>query len=146
MVICITDIYSKQKRSNIMSKIRGQKTKPELAVRKFLFSKGFRYRINDERYPGKPDIVLPKYHTAIFVHGCFWHGHEGCKAATLPKTNTDFWKEKIGHNILRDRKDVELFKNAGWNGIIVWNCEINTQRKREERFARLIEEIIQIGT
>ncbi len=145
-MICITDIYSKQKRSSIMSKIRGQKTKPELVVRKFLFSKGFRYRINDERYPGKPDIILHKYHTAIFVHGCFWHGHESCKAAALPKTNTDFWKEKIENNILRDRKDVELLKNKGWNVIIIWNCEINTQKKREERFARLVEEITQIGT
>lgn len=111
-----------------MSKIRGKETKPETLVRKFLFSKGFRYRINDKRYPGKPDIVLPKYHTAIFVHGCFWHGHENCKAAALPKTNRSFWESKIRRNVDRDQKNIELLEKDDWNVIVVWNCQIKTKK------------------
>lgn len=99
----MTDIYSKNKRSKIMSKISGKETKYEILVRKFLFEKGFRYRKNDKRLPGRPDIVLPKYKTIIFVHGCFWHGHY-CKAAKLPETNKEFWENKINSNIERDKK------------------------------------------
>ncbi|MCK5022082.1 MAG: DNA mismatch endonuclease Vsr [Candidatus Pacebacteria bacterium] len=137
----MTDIYSKEKRSNIMSKIRSKKTKPEELVRKYLFSKGFRYRINDKRYPGTPDIVLPKYHTIIFVNGCFWHGHENCKAAKLPKTNTELWKNKILNNIARDKINIEKLKNEKWKVIIIWQCEINTKNNREKRLELLINEI-----
>jgi DNA mismatch endonuclease (patch repair protein) len=124
-----------------MSKIRGKETKPETLVRKFLFSKGFRYRINDKRYPGKPDIVLPKYHTAIFVHGCFWHGHENCKAAALPKTNRSFWESKIRRNVDRDQKNIELLEKDDWNVIVVWNCQIKTKKNREQRLDLLVKEI-----
>ena len=124
-----------------MSKIRSKKTKPEELVRKYLFSKGFRYRINDKRYPGTPDIVLPKYHTIIFVNGCFWHGHENCKAAKLPKTNTELWKNKILNNIARDKKNIEKLKNEKWKIIIIWQCEINTKNNREKRLELLINEI-----
>ena len=137
----IADIYSKEKRSEVMSKIRGKETKPEILVRKFLFSKGFRYRINDTRYPGKPDIVLSKYHTVIFIHGCFWHGHENCKAAKLPETNTDFWKKKISDNIIRDRKNIGKLRGEGWKVIIIWLCEIKNKNVRENRMKRLISEI-----
>ena len=137
----IADIYSKEKRSEVMSKIRGKETKPEILVRKYLFSKGFRYRINDKRYPGKPDIVLPKYHTIIFIHGCFWHGHENCKAAKLPETNTDFWKKKISDNIIRDRKNIGKLRGEGWKVIIIWLCEIKNKNVRENRMKRLISEI-----
>jgi len=138
----ITDIYSKEKRSNIMSKIRGQNTKPEELVRKFLFSKGFRYRINDKRYPGTPDIVLPKYRMIIFVNGCFWHGHENCKAAKLPKTNLQTWKRKILDNISRDEKNIAKLKKEGWKIIIIWQCEIKNKNNREKRLELLFNEII----
>jgi DNA mismatch endonuclease (patch repair protein) len=134
-----------------MSKIRGKETKPEILVRKFLFSKGFRYRINDKRYPGKPDIVLPKYHTIIFIHGCFWHGHENCKAAKLPETHKDFWKkkisdnvvrDKISDNVVRDRKNIEKLSGESWNVIIIWLCEIKNKSDRVRRLERLIDEIV----
>ena len=125
-----------------MSRIRAEETKPEETVRKFLFSHGFRYRKNDKRYPGKPDIVLPKYRTIIFVHGCFWHGHENCKAATLPKTNTDFWKKKISENIARDQKNIETLRKEGWNVITIWQCEIENKNKRKERLELLLDKII----
>lgn len=125
-----------------MSKIRGKETEPEIIVRKFLFSKGFRYRINDNRYPGTPDIVLPKYHTIIFVNGCFWHGHESCKAAKLPKTNLQTWKIKILDNISRDEKNIAKLREEGWKVIIIWQCEIKSKKNREKRLELLINEII----
>ncbi len=118
------DIWSKEKRSECMSKIRSKNTKPELALRKALFARGFRYRVNDIRLPGKPDIVLPKYKTVIFVNGCFWHKHENCKYAYTPKTNTQFWVDKINSNVERDNKNLKELKTMGWNIIVVWECEI----------------------
>lgn len=138
----MTDIYSKEKRSKIMSKIRGKETKPEILVRKFLFSNGFRYRINDTRYLGKPDIVLPKYRKIIFIHGCFWHSHKNCKASVLPKTNTDFWRKKISDNVIRDKKNIEKLKSDRWKVIIIWLCEIKTKNKREKRLKLLVDEIL----
>jgi len=128
-----------------MSKIRGKETKPEIHVRKFLFSEGFRYRINDKRYPGKPDLVLPKYKTVIFIHGCFWHHHEDCKASKLPETNADFWEKKILDNVARDRKNIEKLKSEGWNVIVIWQCEIKSKAKREERLKRLTEQIKKVS-
>lgn len=107
-----------------MSCIKGKGTKPEEIVRKYLFSQGFRYRKNDKRLPGTPDIVLPKYKTVIFVNGCFWHGHEGCKYFVWPKNNADFWKKKIEDNISRDHISIKLLEAQGWNVIIVWECEL----------------------
>lgn len=128
-----------------MSKIHQENTIPEIIVRKFLFSKGFRYRKNDPRYPGKPDIVLPKYQTIIFVHGCFWHGHNNCKASKLPETRKDFWKKKISDNIIRDLKNIRELEKQGWNVIVVWECEINNIDKRNKRFEQLIIEINKFG-
>lgn len=128
-----------------MSKIRQEDTKPEIIVRRFLFSKGFRYRKNDLRYPGKPDIVLPKYNTVVFVHGCFWHGHEGCKSSMLPKTRTDFWRNKIEDNIIRDQRNIQKLEDQGWNVIVVWECEINSKNNREKRLKKLITEINVLG-
>jgi len=107
-----------------MSKISGKNTKPEIIVRKYLFSKGFRFRINDKRYPGKPDIILPKYKTVIFVHGCFWHGHN-CKRGKLPDTNREFWKNKINATIERDKRVQSELEKLGWKILILWQCEIN---------------------
>lgn len=107
-----------------MSCIKGKGTKPEEIVRKYLFSQGFRYRKNDKRLPGTPDIVLPKYRTVIFVNGCFWHGHKGCRYFVWPKNNAEFWKNKIESNILRDRKKAETLKDQGWKVIVVWECDL----------------------
>ena len=107
-----------------MSRIRSHDTKPEEIVRKHLFSQGFRYRKNDSSLPGKPDIVLPKYKTVIFVNGCFWHGHEGCRYFVRPKSNADFWKEKIERNIERDSHNYQRLVERGWKIIVVWECEL----------------------
>ncbi len=135
------DVLTKEQRHKNMSHIRSKETKPEDVVRKFLFNNGFRYRKNDKRYPGKPDIVLPKYKTIIFVHGCFWHQHPGCKAARIPDTNSDYWRDKFMGNIARDKKDQQRLKDLGWRVIVVWECEISNKSKREVRFPILIEEI-----
>ena len=122
------DVHSKEVRSYNMSCIKGKGTKPEEMVRKYLFSQGFRYRKNDKRLPGTPDIVLPKYKTVIFVNGCFWHGHEGCKYFVWPKNNAEFWKAKILQNIERDKRDFERLENAGWKVIVVWECQLKKAR------------------
>ena len=118
------DVHDKKTRSYNMSRIKGANTKPEEIVRKYLFSRGFRYRKNDKKLPGTPDIVLPKYKTVIFVNGCFWHGHKDCRYFVIPKTNTDFWLNKINTNIERDKRKQEALKELGWNVIVVWECEL----------------------
>jgi len=130
----MADVHTPEQRSYNMSQIRGKNTKPEELVRKYLFSQGFRYRKNDSRLPGKPDIVLPKYKTVIFVNGCFWHGHDGCRYFVWPKNNAEFWKAKISGNIQRDAQCVRLLKEQGWNVIVVWECEL----KKANREATLI--------
>ena len=120
----MADVHSPETRSYNMSRIRGRNTKPEELVRKYLFAQGFRYRKNDARLPGKPDIVLPKYKTVIFVNGCFWHAHEGCRYFVWPKNNAEFWKKKIGGNVERDAKNQRLLKELGWRIIVVWECEL----------------------
>ena len=124
-----------------MSKIRSNNTKPEILLRKALFAKGFRYKINDKTLQGKPDIVLPKYKTIIFVHGCFWHNHKGCKRAHLPKSNIEYWKNKIKTNEERDFKNKEILKQLGWNIIVVWECEINKKEKIEQAATILIRNL-----
>ncbi|MCB2196049.1 MAG: DNA mismatch endonuclease Vsr [Bacteroidetes bacterium] len=138
----MTDIYKREERSNLMSKISGKETKPEIIVRKFLFSKGFRYRKNVSNLPGKPDIVLPKYKSIIFVHGCFWHNHN-CKAAKLPDTRKEFWTKKISDNKTRDEKNRGVLKKMGWKVFIVWECEIKNKNNREKRLELLINQITQ---
>ena len=118
------DRISKKQRSRNMSKIRSINTKPEKAVRSFLHKKGFRFRINSHKLPGKPDIVLTKYSTVIFVHGCFWHQHDNCKYAYLPKSNKDYWLPKLNRNIERDKQVQDELKKNGWKIIIIWECEI----------------------
>ena len=138
----MADVHSPETRSYNMSRIRGKDTKPEELVRKYLFSQGFRYRKNDARLPGKPDIVLPKYKTVIFVNGCFWHGHEGCHYFVWPKNNAEFWKKKIGSNIERDAKNHALLAKLGWNVIVVWECELKRSRA-EETLNLLVHCIVQ---
>jgi DNA mismatch endonuclease (patch repair protein) len=107
-----------------MSRIRSKDTKPEMIVRKFLFSKGFRYRLHDKNLPGRPDVVLPKYKTVIFIHGCFWHGHEGCRYFVVPKTRTEWWLNKINTNHSKDLAAEDKLRSLGWRIIIVWECEL----------------------
>ncbi len=120
----MADVLTPKQRSYNMSRIHGKDTKPEEIVRKYLFSHGFRYRKNDARLPGKPDIVLTKYKAVIFVNGCFWHKHEGCRYFVWPKDNAEFWKEKIEKNAARDQRNYELLQKDGWRVIIVWECEL----------------------
>lgn len=121
------DVHSKKTRSYNMSQIKSKNTKPEEFVRKYLFSHGFRYRKNDKRLPGSPDIVLPKYKTVIFINGCFWHGHEGCKYFVWPKSNEEFWENKINTNIERDKRKLQQLEQLGWKVIVVWECELKKQ-------------------
>ncbi len=123
----MADVHSKEIRSYNMSRIKGKNTKPEMLVRKFLFSKGFRYRLHDKKLPGKPDIILPKYKTVIFVHGCFWHGHKDCKYFVVPKTRRDWWLNKINGNIANDQKKQQALSDLGWEVIQIWECELKPQ-------------------
>ena len=134
------DVHDKKTRSYNMSQIKGKNTKPEEMVRKYLFAQGFRYRKNDKKLPGTPDIVLPKYKTVIFVNGCFWHGHKGCKYFVWPKSNPDFWKKKIETNISRDLQKIKLLQSQGWRVITIWECELKPTN-RDARYKKLIEEI-----
>lgn len=137
----MSDVLNPDQRHRNMSSIHGKNTKPELMVRKFLFSKGFRYLVNDARYPGRPDIVLPKYHTVVFVHGCFWHQHPGCKAARIPETNREYWESKLRMNVLRDADQHEELIRAGWKVIVIWECEISRKADRQLRLETLVSEI-----
>lgn len=137
-----TDVHDKKTRSYNMSRIKGKDTKPEVMVRKYLFSQGFRYRKNDKRFPGTPDIVLPKYKTCIFVNGCFWHGHEKCRYFVIPKTNTEFWLNKINRNIERDNENFNTLEKTGWKVIVVWECQLKKD-KRETTLAKLVSVIKQ---
>jgi DNA mismatch endonuclease (patch repair protein) len=125
------DVHEPEVRSYNMSQIKGKNTKPEMLVRKFLFSKGFRYRLHVKNLPGKPDIVLPKYKTVIFVHGCFWHGHEGCKYFVVPKTRTDWWLSKINTNKGNDEKAIILLRKEQWKIIILWECDLKPAKVDE---------------
>jgi DNA mismatch endonuclease (patch repair protein) len=120
----MADVHSKETRSYNMSRIKGKNTKPEMLVRKFLHANGFRYKLHDKRLPGKPDIILPKYKTLIFVHGCFWHGHKNCKYFVVPKTRTDWWLNKINGNIANDNKALKALRKEGWKIIILWTCNL----------------------
>lgn len=120
----MADVHSKETRSYNMSRIRSKDTKPELKVRKFLHANGYRYRLHVKDLPGKPDIVLPKYKTVIFIHGCFWHGHQGCRYYVIPKSRTDWWINKINTNISNDEKALESLTSSGWTILQVWECEL----------------------
>lgn len=134
------DVHDKQTRSYNMSRIKGRDTKPEDYVRKSLFAHGYRYRKNDKRLPGTPDIVLPKYKTVIFVNGCFWHKHEGCRYFVWPENNADFWREKINKNVQRDRNVIASLEKLGWRVIVIWECELKP-KMREQTIDKLVLEL-----
>ena len=127
----MADTLSKEKRSDIMSHVTGKETKPEIIVRKYLFARGLRYRKNVKRLPGTPDIVLPKYKTAVFVNGCFWHGHKGCKYSHLPSTNFEYWEKKIADNIERDERKKRELEGLGYRVLIIWQCQLKSDTKIE---------------
>ena len=133
-----------EQRSRCMAAIKGKDTKPELIVRKYLFSRGLRFRVQVRKLSGNPDIVLPKYKTVIFVNGCFWHGHEGCKYFRLPKSNVEFWEAKIERNVARDVRNEAELKALGWRVVRVWECEIKTVAERKEYLKRLYDRIVNL--
>ena len=134
------DVHDKKTRSYNMSRIKSKNTKPEEMVHKYLFSHGFRYRKNDKRLPGTPDIVLPKYRTVIFVNGCFWHGHENCRYFVMPKSNIEYWQNKISRNIKRDKENDESLTASGWQVLTVWECQLK-KPVREQTLSKLAASI-----
>lgn len=126
----MADVHDSATRSYNMSQISGKDTKPEMMVRKFLHSNGFRYRLHVKDLPGKPDLVLPKYNSVIFVHGCFWHAHEGCKYFKMPKSNIDYWKNKLIGNKKRDEKNFKKLIDQNWNIITIWECELKSDKTK----------------
>lgn len=125
-----------------MAAVKGKDTKPEIIVRKFLFSKGLRYRLHDKKLAGHPDIVLKKYRTVIFIDGCFWHGHEGCKHFKMPQSNVDFWQNKISHNKARDIANDYVLQTEGWKVLRIWECEISKVKERLPALESLYNRII----
>jgi DNA mismatch endonuclease, patch repair protein len=134
----MADVHTAQQRSYNMSRIRSTHTKPELLVRKFLHAHGYRYKLHDKTLPGKPDLVLPKHRTVIFVHGCFWHGHTNCKYYVVPKTNTDWWLNKITINKTNDTRALKALKKDGWKIITVWECDLKPA-KVEKTLSNLLK-------
>lgn len=135
------DTVSTAQRSYNMSRIRGKDTTPEILVRRYLFSQGMRYRKNDKRLPGHPDLVFPKYKTVVLINGCFWHGHD-CGKFRLPKTNVEFWKNKIEVNKKRDQRTIAQLESEGWRVIVIWECSINTVASRKETLPNLYNQLI----
>ena len=136
----MADVFSKSKRSEIMSRIRGKDTGPEMFIRKALFANGFRYRLHVKNLPGKPDIVLPKYNAVVIVDGCFWHGHKNCKFFRMPKSRISFWRKKIDANRARDVKNRRKLRRLGWNVIQIWECQLSA-RKYEKTFQRILDNL-----
>ena len=137
----MADIFSKKKRSQIMASISGKETKPEISVRRFLFKQGFRFRKNVKTLSGKPDIVLPKYQVAIFINGCFWHGHNNCGKAAKPASNTKFWEAKIRNNVERDKRVKRELSKAHWRVITIWECKLKTEKIFDRTMNKLVEKI-----
>lgn len=134
----MVDVVDSTTRSRMMSGIKGKDTRPEMVVRRFLHSEGFRYRLHVSKLPGKPDIVLPKYKVAIFVHGCFWHRHKGCKYTTNPDQNRNKWQDKFSQNVERDQKQIKHLIDLGWRVIVLWECGL---RARENKLIWMVEQI-----
>ena len=133
----MTDIMDSQRRSAMMARIRGRNTGPELAVRRIAHRMGLRFRLHRKDLPGRPDLVFPKHRLAVFVHGCFWHRHEGCRHASTPKSRTTFWMTKLAANVARDRRQEEALRAIGWRVLVIWGCETGDRRAVERKLAAL---------
>lgn len=134
----IVDRFSAEKRSLLMSKVRRKNTAPELAVRRILYALGYRYRLHVKGLPGTPDIVFSKRKKAVFVHGCFWHGHHGCKLATKPKSSTSFWTEKIANNQMRDTRNLNELLERGWSPLVIWQCELKVPAELQRKLVQFL--------
>lgn len=137
----MADIWSREKRSEVMGLVRNRHTGPEIAVRKLLHRLGFRFTVNGPKnrgLPGKPDIVLPRFHTVILVHGCFWHRHRNCRLAATPKSNGDFWNRKFAENVTRDRKNLRRLRRLGWRVVIIWECQVSSLLANPTRLAEFL--------
>ena len=137
----MTDVHEPEIRSYNMSQIKGKDTKPEIIVRKYLHAKGFRFRLHYKDLPGKPDIVLRKYDTVIFINGCFWHGHKNCKYFVVPKTRTQWWLDKINRNKEKDKESIQALQKDNWNIITIWECELKKD-KRQKTLETLIQKLL----
>ncbi len=133
------DPFTSQERSRIMSRVKGRDTKPEKVVRSLLHAMGYRFRLHRKDLPGKPDIVLPKHRKAIFVHGCFWHGHVGCRRAARPESNIDFWNKKIDGNMSRDKTAQVELKKSGWDFLVIWQCEMKDTEKLRQNLEHFLK-------
>lgn len=133
----MADLKTPEERSRNMAAIRSRDTKPEMFVRRYLHSMGWRYGLHNKKLPGTPDIVLRRFKTVIFVHGCFWHGHENCKYYRLPKSNTEFWQTKVDKNRARDVRDIDALHKLGWRVVVVWECQLKTEGRRQDTFNKL---------
>jgi DNA mismatch endonuclease, patch repair protein len=133
------DVFSREKRSQIMSRVSGKNTKPELLIRSLLHHMGYRFRLHRKDLPGKPDIALPKHKKVIFVHGCFWHGHIDCRRSMRPVTNKKFWHEKLEKNIERDKLNLKILEGLGWNVLVVWGCEVNDMLYLKDKLLLFLE-------
>lgn len=136
------DNHTPEQRCKNMAAVKSKNTKPEMLIRKLLHSLGYRFRLHRKDLPGNPDIVLPKHKTVIFINGCFWHQHEGCKHASVPQTNTEFWQKKLSSNVERDKRNYIALKDLGWNVVIIWECEVkgaidNTEELKERLGVKL---------
>ena len=136
----MTDVFSAAKRSEVMSRIRGKDTTPELQVRSIVHRLGYRFRLHVRDLPGSPDLVLPRLGTVIFVHGCFWHRHRGCRYATTPSTRRAFWQAKFDANVARDKRTAASLRHLGWSVITVWECQLRTPERVAARLERLLAE------
>ena len=132
------DIVDSQRRSELMANIRGWDTAPECAVRRIAHRMGLRFRLRRKNLPGRPDLVFPKHRLAVFVHGCFWHQHDGCRYAHIPKSRTEYWKAKFARNVERDKENEEALHSLGWNVLVVWECEVGDEEGVRERLTAAI--------
>ncbi len=137
----MTDVFSEERRSYVMRCVPSKNSKPERIVRSYLHLNGFRFRLHCHKLPGKPDVVLPKRRSVVFVHGCFWHRHDGCKYATMPSTRVDFWKEKFFRTQKRDKEQTSELMKLGWKVYVLWECEIKNSLKRRARLERLLHQL-----
>lgn len=135
----MSDVFTPQKRSEVMSRVRGRDTKPELAVRSAVHRMGYRFRLHRRDLPGSPDLVLPRHRKIVFVHGCFWHGHKGCKRSGRPASNADFWSQKLSKNVQRDLREIRALRQAGWRVLIVWECQTKDLPALERRLRGFLE-------
>ena len=141
----VMDIFSEEQRSYVMRSVGSKDTKPERIVRSFLHRNGFRFRLHAKNLPGKPDLVLPRYRAVVFVNGCFWHRHKGCKRATTPKTREDFWADKFRKNVARDKRNYRELRKMGWEAIIIWECELRNLDAQAKALRTLASSLTRSG-